>query len=96
MYEYVSLVSRQKLAGLYRYEIADALHRRHTVEVPESLTQVSPRDFERSASDQEHLDTIACGAVLMSLDLDSLFHTVDRSMVNRAYRATQNVQLYGK
>jgi hypothetical protein len=95
MYEYVSLISRQELVGMYRYEIADALHRRHTVEIPESVVRIEPRDFKRG-SDKEHLDTIACGTVLMSLDDRSLFHVVDRSMVNRAYRAAQNVQLFGK
>lgn len=95
MVEYISLVSRQDLVGMYRYEIADALHRRHTVEIPESIVDVAPRDFKRG-TDKEHLDTIACGTVLMSMDEHTLFHIVDRSMVNRAYRAAEHVQLYGK
>lgn len=95
MADYISLISRQDLIGLYRYEIADALHRRHTVEIPESVTRIDPRDFKRG-TDKEHLDTIACGTVLMSMDEHSLFHVVDRSMVNRAYRAAEHVQLNGK
>jgi hypothetical protein len=95
MPEYVSLVKRHRLRDLYRYIIADAEHRVHTVEIPEYILGIEPREFQRG-TDKDHLDIIACGTVLMRLDPESIFHKVDRSMVNRAYDAASRAQLLGR
>lgn len=95
MSDYVTLVRRQELIGMFRYEIADSASRRHTVEIPTQILRVDPRNHNRG-TDQDHLDIIACGTVLASLDQNETFHTVDRSMVNRAYEAASHAQLLGR
>lgn len=86
-----TVVKRKKEGDLYRYWVADDEHRTHTVEIPISLLSVDPHDFRRG-SDEEHLDIIACGTVLMRFEDESIFHKVDRSMVNRAYNAALRSQ----
>ena len=92
MVSHVTVVGRQMEVDLYRYTIVDAEHRAHTVEIPVSLLVVPPRDYSRG-SDNEHLDTIACGTVLMRTEPEDNFHKVDRSMVNRAYAAATRAEL---
>ncbi len=92
----VTLVKRQEGLDLFTYMITDNHKRMHTVEVPRSILFVPPRDFERKIDDKEHLDTIACGTVLMSINPETEFHKVDRSMVNRAYRAASGAQIEGR
>lgn len=87
----VTVVKRKKLEDLYRFKVADAEHRVHTVEIPESVLAIEPTDFKRG-SDAEHLDIIAIGTVLMRFNEDAIFHKVDRSMVNRAYNAALRSQ----
>lgn len=87
----VTVVKRKKLEDLYRFKVADAEHRVHTVEIPEYVLTIDPSDFKRG-SDEEHLDIIACGTVLMRFNEDAIFHKVDRSMVNRAYNAALRSQ----
>ena len=95
MLNQVTLVGRTEMPGLFRYEIADEKRRNHTVEIPSTVLMIEPQNHTRG-SDKEHLDTIACGAVLMNLDPESRFHKVDRSMVNRAYDAASHAQILGK
>lgn len=87
----VTVVKREKELDMFRCRVADAEHRVHTVEIPASLLAVDPHEFKRG-SDAEHIDIIACGTVLMRTDPDATFHTVDRSMVNRAYNAALRAQ----
>lgn len=94
MVQYVTVVKRQREVDLYRYTIVDAEHRAHTVEIPFSMLVVPPRDFARG-SDDEHIDTIARGTVLMRTEPEDNFHKVDRSMVNRAYAAASRAELSG-
>ena len=86
-----TIVKRRKMEDLYRYTVADANHRVHTVEIPASMLAVIPQEFQRG-SDEEHLDIIACGTVLMRFNEDAIFHKVDRSMINRAYNAALRSQ----
>lgn len=86
-----TVVKRKNLGDLYRYSVADDKHRTHTVEIPSSVLLVAPIDFKRG-SDEEHLDIIACGTVLMRFNDDAIFHKVDRSMINRAYNAALRSQ----
>jgi len=60
----------------------------HNVLIPQKLLGINPRGFARG-SDEEHLETLAVGAVLMSLDPDCSFHRVDPETVTRAYAANQ-------
>lgn len=87
----VTVVKREKLLDLFRFKVADEEHRVHTVEMPASVLTVEPHEFRRG-SDEEHLDIIACGTVLMRFVQEAIFHTVDRSMVNRAYNAALRAQ----
>jgi hypothetical protein len=86
-----TIVKRKKLEDLYRYRVVDAQHRHHTVEIPAAMLAVSPREFMRG-TDEEHLDIIACGTVIMRFNEDAIFHKVDRSMINRAYDAALRSQ----
>jgi hypothetical protein len=94
MVQHVTVVGRQTEVDLYRYTIVDAEHRAHTVEIPFSILVVQPRDYSRG-TDNEHLDMIARGTVLMRTDPEDNFHKVDRSMVNRAYAAVTRAELSG-
>jgi hypothetical protein len=89
-----TIVKRMRYEDLYRYTIADDMHRLHTVEIPLRMLTVDPLEFTRG-SDQEHLDIIACGTVLMRFTENEIFHKVDRSMVNRAYTAASRAQFSG-
>lgn len=91
----VSVVRRDQYPDYYLYTIADERHRKHTVEIPAVVLQVNPEEFHRG-SNTEHLDIIACGAVLLSLDDEAIFHKVDCSMVDRAYRAASGAQILGQ
>jgi hypothetical protein len=89
-----TIVKRMKYEDLCRYMVADGEHRVHTVEIPIRMLAVEPREFLRG-SDEEHLDIIACGTVLMRFTENEIFHKVDRSMVNRAYIAASRAQFSG-
>ena len=60
----------------------------HSVLIPQRVLSIDPRGYERG-SDEEHLETLALGAVLMSMDPDSTFHRVDPETVTRAYAASK-------
>jgi hypothetical protein len=91
----VSVVRRNEYPDYYLYTIADERHRKHTVEIPAAVLQIEPKEFHRG-NDTEHLDIIACGAVLLSIDDEAIFHKVDRSMVDRAYHAASGAQILGQ
>ncbi len=95
MIDEITVISHTRLPELFRYEIADSQHRKHTVEIHQDVLSVTPTSYARG-TDIEHLETIACGTVLMDLDPESRFHKVDRSMVNRAYEAASRAQILGR
>lgn len=90
MTDSVAILRRYEMPDFYLYEIADSEHQRHVVEIPIDLLTIEPEEFARG-NDQHHLDTLACGAVLMNLTPDAIFHRVDREMVGRAYRAVSRM-----
>lgn len=89
----VAIVRRYQTADVYGYEIIDEHLQRHIVEVQASVLDVEPSEFSRG-TDQQHLDIVACGAVLTDLTPDSTYHRVDREMVDRAYRAAVRLQSF--
>lgn len=94
MPEEVILVKLDEYPDLYRCLVSRS-GRSHTVEIPRYMLEVEPNDFQRG-SDHHHIGIIACGTVLASIDPDVQFHVVDRSYVNRAYRAASQAQLFGE
>jgi uncharacterized protein (DUF2461 family) len=91
----VAIVSRRKMMDYYVYEVIDDTLRKHVVEISDRLLTVSPKGFTR-VSDEQHLDTLAVGAVLMSLTRDATFHRVDPEMVDRAYQAAGALQRFDR
>jgi hypothetical protein len=89
----VAIVRRYQTADIYGYEIIDDQLQRHIVEVQASVLDVEPSEFSRG-TDQQHLDIVACGAVLTNLTPDATYHRVDREMVDRAYRAAVRLQSF--
>ena len=82
------IVERGVMKDAFVYTVIDENSHTHNVLIPSKILSVKPNGFERG-SDDEHLETLACGAVLISLDPDSTFHRVDPETVTRAYAASQ-------
>src|SRR5688572_3732237 len=89
----VAIVRRYQTVDVYGYELIDEKLHRHVVEIQSSVLDVEPSEFARG-TDQQHLDIIACGAVLTNLTPDATYHRVDREMVDRAYRAAVRLQSF--
>jgi hypothetical protein len=90
----VSIVgSNMECKDLYVYQIIDDGLQKHTVHIQASLLNIEPTRFLRG-SDQEHLDRLACGTVMMSVDPHVRFHRVDPEMVDRAYEAALRVKSF--
>lgn len=89
----VAIVKRYEMADTFFYEVIDQKLRKHVVEIPSYVLDVEPREFKRG-NNQQHLDTLACGTVLMNLEPDTIFHRVDRETVDRAYRAALRLQSF--
>jgi hypothetical protein len=89
----VAIIRRYQTVDVYGYEIMDENLQRHVVEVQASVLDVEPTEFARG-TDQQHLDIVACGAVLTNLIPDATYHRVDREMVDRAYRAAVKIQSF--
>ncbi len=87
----VAIIRRYQTVDVYGYEIMDENLVRHVVEVQSAVLDVEPTEFARG-TDQQHLDIIACGAVLTNLTPGATYHRVDREMVDRAYRAAVKIQ----
>lgn len=85
------LESERTYQDTYTYLLLDDRLRRHTVMIHESLLKVEPKEYQRR-SDKEHLDILAAGAVLLSLDPNAIFHRVDPETVDRAYEAAARVK----
>jgi hypothetical protein len=84
------LTSERIYSDLHAYVLVDDDLRRHVVHVSESLLKVEPKNYQRR-SDKEHLDILAAGAVLLSVESDVSFHRVDAEMVDRAYEAVTRI-----
>lgn len=89
----VAIVRRYQTADIYGFEVIDDMLQRHVVEISAAVLDVEPKEFARG-TDQQHLDTVACGAVLSNLTPDATYHRVDREMVDRAYRAALRLQSF--
>lgn len=89
----VAIVRRFEMPDFYMYEVIDEKLHKHVVEISADLLNIEPKDFTRG-SDQQHLDILACGAVLLNLTPEATFHRVDREMVDRAYRAAVRLQSF--
>jgi hypothetical protein len=85
------LESERTYQDTYTYLLLDDHLRRHTVMIHESLLGIEPKEYQRR-SDKEHLDILAAGAVLLSLDPNAIFHRVDPEIVDRAYEAASRVK----
>lgn len=94
MPEEVTLVKLDEYPDIFRCNVS-YLSRSHTVEIPRYMLEIEPNDFRRG-SDSEHIGIIAVGTVLASIDPNTQFHKVDRSMVNSAYRAASGAQIFGE
>lgn len=94
MPEEVTLVKLDEYPDIFRCNVS-YLNRSHTVEIPRYMLEIEANDFKRG-SDSEHIGIIAVGTVLASIDPNTQFHKVDRSMVNRAYRAASGAQIFGE
>ncbi len=82
------IVQKGIMKDAYVFTVVDANSHSHNVLIPHKVLAVNPRGFERGTED-EHLETLAMGAVLMSLDPDCTYHRVDPETVTRAYAASQ-------
>ncbi|MEP7235885.1 MAG: hypothetical protein ABI778_11380 [Ignavibacteriota bacterium] len=91
----VTLVQWQRLIDMFRCTVADAAHRIHTIEMPLSILNKSPKDFLRG-KDNEHIGTIAAGPVLLRYNTDEQFHKIDNSHVDLAYDAASKAQIIGR
>jgi hypothetical protein len=92
LHKHVRIVGSDKIyRDLYAYVLLDDDLRRHIVHVSESLLKVDPKEFQRR-SDKEHLDILAAGTVLLSVDPDASFHRVDAETVDRAYEAASRTK----
>lgn len=91
----VAICRRQEFKDYFMIELVDDNHLTHTVLIPSYVLTVEPKNFLRG-SDLQHLDTLACGAVMMRTDVDAIFHRVDREMVDRAYEAALRVQFFDR
>jgi hypothetical protein len=91
----VAIVKRQEMVDMYYYEVLDERLQKHSVQLPKSILTVEPQHYLRG-TDQQHLDIIACGVVLMRSDLDTCFHRVDRESVDRAYEAALTVESFDR
>jgi hypothetical protein len=89
----VAIVRRYQTADIFGYEVIDDKLHKHVVEIQASVLDVEPSEFARG-TDQQHLDTVACGAVMMNLTPEATYHRVDREMVDRAYRAAVRLQSF--
>jgi len=90
----VAIVSSDmECADLYVYQIIDDSLNKHTVHIHSSLLNVEPTKFMRG-TDREHLDRLACGTVMLSIDPHNCFHRVDPEMVDRAYEAALRVKSF--
>jgi hypothetical protein len=89
----VAIVRRYETPDFYMYEVVDEKLCKHVVAVSSEVLNVEPKEFQRG-TDQQHLDTMACGAVLLNLIPDATFHRVDKEMVDRAYRAAVRLQSF--
>jgi hypothetical protein len=89
----VAIIRRYQTADIFGYEIIDEKLHLHVVEIQASVLNVEPEEFTRG-TDQQHLDIIACGAVLTNLTPEATYHRVDREMVDRAYRAAVRLQSF--
>lgn len=85
------LTSERIYSDMYAYVLVDDDLRRHVVHVSEALLQVEPKNYQRR-SDKEHLDILAAGAVLLSVETEAIFHRVDPEMVDRAYEAVTRIK----
>jgi hypothetical protein len=83
-----TIVDRGIMKDAFVYTVLDENSHSHSVLIPSKILRVEPRGFIRG-TDEEHLETLALGAVLISLDPDSTFHRVDPETVTRAYAAAQ-------
>ncbi len=84
----VTVVGRNKMKDAFIYTVLDETLQKHSVWIPLHVLEVTPRGYERG-SDDEHLDRVARGTVLLSLDPENSFHRVDPETVRRAYEATR-------
>lgn len=92
MHKHVRILGFDKIyRDTYAYVLLDDNLRRHTVHISETLLAVDPKDYQRR-SDREHLDILAAGAVLLSVEAEAIFHRVDAEMVDRAYEAASRVK----
>lgn len=91
----VAITQRQEFKDYFMIQLVDDNHLTHTVLVPSYVLTVEPKNFLRG-TDLQHLDTLACGAVMMRTDTDAIFHRVDREMVDRAYEAALRVQFFDR
>ena len=82
------IVEKGIMKDAYLYTVVDSSSHTHSVLIPQRVLAVNPRGFERG-TDEDHLEVLAMGAVLMSLDPDSTFHRVDPETVTRAYAANK-------
>ena len=89
----VAIVRRYQTADVYGYQVVDSDLHRHVVEISAEVLNVEPKEFARG-TDQQHLDIVACGAVLINLYPDTRYHRVDREMVDRTYRAALRIQSF--
>ena len=92
MHKHVRILESDKIyQDTYSYLLIDDELRRHTVILHESLLKVEPKEYQRR-SDKEHLDILAAGTVLLSIDPNVIFHRVDPEFVDRAYEAASRVK----
>ncbi len=82
------IVEKGIMKDAYVFTVVDGNSHSHNVLIPHKVLSVNPRGYERQ-SDDDHLETLAVGAVLMSIDPDCTFHRVDPETVTRAYAASQ-------
>ena len=82
------IVDKGFMKDAFLFTVLDENSHSHSVLIPQRVLSLNPRGYERG-SDEEHLETLALGAVLMSMDPDSTFHRVDPETVTRAYAASK-------
>jgi hypothetical protein len=82
------IVQKGIMKDAYVFTVVDGNSHSHNVLIPHKVLSVNPRGFERGTEDN-HLETLAVGAVLMALDPDCTYHRVDPETVTRAYAASQ-------
>ena len=80
------IVERNDMPDMINFEVLDENRLRHVVQISRELLTVAPEGFTRG-TDEEHLETLAKGAVLTEMNKDICFHQVSRGEVDRLYRA---------